>query len=426
MIIGQGQLDTVLNARPEDRRAIIEEAAGVLKHRRRRERAERRLAATAENLERLGDLVREVRRQIRPLERQAAAARSHDSVAIRAAGRAALPGRGRAGRPDRPAAATAAQHLAVCRRRGARAPRRRSSGLTPRPTSTTAELSSRREEDLASALGGCRAWWSGPAGRRASSASGAGRSWPRSTPPPTSTSSPPSRPRPPGWPARWCGAAEEEAGGAPERAELEARWPPSTTRCAALRDPLGVRAGRRHTRTRPSPGPGPAASCSAAPRRASSRTWPRSGQPRRLARATHGRRRRAGRPARQARLGRVGRPTAGAGRRAGRAHQRTRGRPPPTPKPAQAAVRRGRTGAPPHRGARRGPRAGAARPAGRRRPRAAARSRRRRRAPCSTWWRSTRAGRPPSRPPPAPVWPPSWSTDAIRPRPPWPRCASAG
>ena len=81
MIIGQGQLDTVLNARPEDRRAIIEEAAGVLKHRRRRERAERRLAATAENLERLGDLVREVRRQIRPLERQAAAARSHDTVA---------------------------------------------------------------------------------------------------------------------------------------------------------------------------------------------------------------------------------------------------------------------------------------------------------------------------------------------------------
>ena len=45
VIIGQGQLDTVLNARPEDRRAIIEEAAGVLKHRRRKERAERRLAA---------------------------------------------------------------------------------------------------------------------------------------------------------------------------------------------------------------------------------------------------------------------------------------------------------------------------------------------------------------------------------------------
>ena len=81
MIIGQGQLDAMLEARPEDRRAVIEEAAGVLKYRRRRERSERRLASTEENLERLGDLVREVRRQIRPLERQAAAARSHDTVA---------------------------------------------------------------------------------------------------------------------------------------------------------------------------------------------------------------------------------------------------------------------------------------------------------------------------------------------------------
>ncbi len=101
MIIGQGQLDTVLNARPEDRRAIIEEAAGVLKHRRRRERAERRLAATQENLERLGDLVREVRRQIRPLERQAAAARSHADRGRRAAGRAPARGRHRAGRAGR-------------------------------------------------------------------------------------------------------------------------------------------------------------------------------------------------------------------------------------------------------------------------------------------------------------------------------------
>jgi chromosome segregation protein len=80
VIIGQGQLDTVLNARPEDRRAIIEEAAGVLKHRRRKERAERRLAATQENLERLGDLLREVRRQMRPLERQAVAARTYTTL----------------------------------------------------------------------------------------------------------------------------------------------------------------------------------------------------------------------------------------------------------------------------------------------------------------------------------------------------------
>ena len=80
VIVSQGQLGTILDSRPEDRRAVIEEAAGVLKHRRRRERAERRLAATEENLDRLGDLLREVRRQMRPLERQAAAARSHASL----------------------------------------------------------------------------------------------------------------------------------------------------------------------------------------------------------------------------------------------------------------------------------------------------------------------------------------------------------
>ncbi|HWC38261.1 MAG TPA: AAA family ATPase, partial [Acidimicrobiales bacterium] len=71
VIVGQGQLDAVLNARPEDRRSIVEEAAGVLKYRRRRERAERRLEATEGNLERLQDLTTEVRRQVRPLERQA-------------------------------------------------------------------------------------------------------------------------------------------------------------------------------------------------------------------------------------------------------------------------------------------------------------------------------------------------------------------
>jgi chromosome segregation protein len=81
VIISQGNLDAVLEARPEDRRSIIEEAAGVLKFRRRRERSERRLASTDENLERLFDLVREVKRQIRPLERQAAAARSYTGLA---------------------------------------------------------------------------------------------------------------------------------------------------------------------------------------------------------------------------------------------------------------------------------------------------------------------------------------------------------
>ncbi len=80
VIVGQGQLDAVLNARPEDRRAIIEEAAGVLKYRKRRERAERRLEATEGNLLRLNDLVREVRRQLTPLHRQADAARRHGGI----------------------------------------------------------------------------------------------------------------------------------------------------------------------------------------------------------------------------------------------------------------------------------------------------------------------------------------------------------
>jgi chromosome segregation protein len=80
VIVGQGQLDAVLNARPEDRRAIIEEAAGILKFRKRREKAQRRLEATEGNLLRLTDLLREVRRQLRPLERQADAARRHDGI----------------------------------------------------------------------------------------------------------------------------------------------------------------------------------------------------------------------------------------------------------------------------------------------------------------------------------------------------------
>jgi chromosome segregation protein len=80
VIVGQGQLDEVLTAQPGDRRAVIEEAAGVLKFRKRRERAERRLEATEGNLLRLNDLVREVGRQLRPLEKQADAARRYGGV----------------------------------------------------------------------------------------------------------------------------------------------------------------------------------------------------------------------------------------------------------------------------------------------------------------------------------------------------------
>lgn len=80
VIVSQGQIDGVLNARPEDRRAIIEEAAGVLKFRKRKEKAERRLDATEANLLRVQDLLREVRRQLRPLERQAKAAERHGTL----------------------------------------------------------------------------------------------------------------------------------------------------------------------------------------------------------------------------------------------------------------------------------------------------------------------------------------------------------
>jgi chromosome segregation protein len=75
VIVGQGQLDAVLSARPEDRRAFIEEAAGVLKHRKRKEKALRKLDAMQANLTRLSDLTGELRRQLKPLGRQAEVAR---------------------------------------------------------------------------------------------------------------------------------------------------------------------------------------------------------------------------------------------------------------------------------------------------------------------------------------------------------------
>jgi chromosome segregation protein len=155
MIIGQGQLDTVLNARPEDRRSIIEDAAGVRKHRQRRERAERRLASTQENLERLGDLVREVRRQIRPLERQATAARTHASVAseltelrqhLAGVELAELAERGRLSATSLEAARDEERELG-----------QRLVELDQAATAAAAELASRRGEDLAAALGRVRA-----------------------------------------------------------------------------------------------------------------------------------------------------------------------------------------------------------------------------------------------------------------------------
>ena len=81
VIVGQGQLDSVLKATPEERRGFIEEAAGILKHRRRKEKTERKLEAMQANLTRLNDLAGEVRRQLKPLGAQAEVAREAQGIA---------------------------------------------------------------------------------------------------------------------------------------------------------------------------------------------------------------------------------------------------------------------------------------------------------------------------------------------------------
>ncbi|UPO78636.1 chromosome segregation protein SMC [Arthrobacter sp. Helios] len=82
VIVGQGQLDKVLHASAEDRRGFIEEAAGILKHRRRREKTVRKLDAMQANLARLTDLTAELRRQLGPLGKQAAVARRARQVQL--------------------------------------------------------------------------------------------------------------------------------------------------------------------------------------------------------------------------------------------------------------------------------------------------------------------------------------------------------
>jgi len=80
VIVGQGQLAAILESKPEERRAFIEEAAGVLKHRKRKEKAIRKLDAMQANLTRLTDLTAELRRQLKPLGKQAEIARKAQSV----------------------------------------------------------------------------------------------------------------------------------------------------------------------------------------------------------------------------------------------------------------------------------------------------------------------------------------------------------
>ncbi|MFC0678647.1 chromosome segregation protein SMC [Lysobacter korlensis] len=81
VIVGQGQLDAVLHATPEERRGFIEEAAGILKHRRRKEKTLRKLDAMQTNLTRLSDLAGEIRRQLKPLGHQAEIAREAQAIA---------------------------------------------------------------------------------------------------------------------------------------------------------------------------------------------------------------------------------------------------------------------------------------------------------------------------------------------------------
>ncbi|MDG3011042.1 chromosome segregation protein SMC [Rhodococcus sp. D2-41] len=80
VIVGQGRITSILESRPEERRAFIEEAAGVLKHRKRKEKAVRKLDAMQANLARLTDLTTELRRQLKPLGRQAEVARRAATV----------------------------------------------------------------------------------------------------------------------------------------------------------------------------------------------------------------------------------------------------------------------------------------------------------------------------------------------------------
>ncbi len=81
VIVGQGRLDAVLKASPEDRRGFIEEATGILKHRRRKEKTLRKLEGMEANLTRLTDLAGEVRRQLKPLGKQAEVAREAQEIA---------------------------------------------------------------------------------------------------------------------------------------------------------------------------------------------------------------------------------------------------------------------------------------------------------------------------------------------------------
>src|SRR3989449_3711271 len=83
-VVGQGQLEEVLLARAEERRKYVEEAAGIAKHRARKSRSERKLAALEQDLLRLQDVLAELRRQLKPLRQQAETAKRHEQLTAQA------------------------------------------------------------------------------------------------------------------------------------------------------------------------------------------------------------------------------------------------------------------------------------------------------------------------------------------------------
>ena len=259
VIVGQGQLDAVLHASPEDRRAFIEEAAGVLKHRKRKEKALRKLDAMQANLNRLD----------RPHRRAAPPAQ-----AAGPAGRGGPPGRRRPGRPARRPAAAA-------RRRPGHAARRPSTGRSPtRPRCASGARRSRREHAEVAARGSaeleararratrrcCRAPRTpGTSSPRCRSGSAASTSSPRERQPPPAAAAPTTsapaatptswRPRPSGSASRRRSCARRSTDDQDRLAEAVERRQELERALAAAERAL-VAAAKAHRR--PARGPGQA------------------------------------------------------------------------------------------------------------------------------------------------------------------------
>src|SRR4026207_163010 len=79
-VVSQGRVEAIVTSKPRDRRMLIEEAAGLGKHRKRRRRAQLKLERTQDNLDRALDVEREARTRLKPLKRQAAAAELHERI----------------------------------------------------------------------------------------------------------------------------------------------------------------------------------------------------------------------------------------------------------------------------------------------------------------------------------------------------------